>query len=182
MLKVALCLGVKVTFFPLRWSSASHLGTQQSPEPGANMPQNRASPNSLHKTLLPQKLRRYAGGHSNPVPVSGAVTLWEGGEDLSDVSCRWACRATQLQLPSPSTIQASPPAFCFQDTKKNKVPSELEKVSPEDPVGGRHRHRRVEAGPGSRMPCLSSLLVLAPGFSVFSDQQRVSLAFVNSPS
>lgn len=53
---------------PCRWSSASHLGTRQSPEPGASMPRNQANPSHLQrtKTLSPQKLRKYVEGHSGP--------------------------------------------------------------------------------------------------------------------
>lgn len=53
-----------------RWSSASPLGTRQSPEPGASMLRNQASPSHPQKTKTPspRELRKCVDGHSQPYP------------------------------------------------------------------------------------------------------------------
>ena len=68
---------------PCRWSSASPLGTRQSPEPGADMPRNPASPSSLQKTKTPspQKLRKYVKATPACVPsISRAVIPGRAGQ------------------------------------------------------------------------------------------------------
>lgn len=83
------------------------------------MPRSQASPSSHRKTQFPQTLKKYVGGVPSPVPSDGkelGVSGKVGGP-----------RALHC-LPFPS-VDVSLSAFYFQDNKKKKVSSNLEKVN-----------------------------------------------------
>lgn len=93
------------------------------------MPRSPASPSSHHKTPFPQTLKKYAGGVPSPLSSVEGGLCWEGVGSV----CRVVLEGghawdSALCLPA-SIFTVTLSAFRFQDDKKKKVPSDLEKVS-----------------------------------------------------
>lgn len=94
------------------------------------MPRSPASPSSHHKTPFPQTLKKYAGGVPSPLSSVGRVVSgWEGVGSIFRVVLEGGhAWDSALHLPA-SIFAVTLSAFRFQDDKKKKVPSDLEKVS-----------------------------------------------------